>query len=369
MMLVFCGLVAYTASMLSESWKILEHRWPEQYLKPARTPYMEMAFRAFGSIGKNIALVCVIITQYGGTAVFIILSSQMAFSMVDKLSTCEWILVIGGILIPCTWLGTPKDFWMGPLVATVSTIIAVIVVVVQTIIEAPSVDYEVQYANATVGSFSLGFGAILFAYGGSSVFPTIQNDMHDRKQFWKSVCLGFIFILSLYIPLSVSGYAVFGSSVNANILFQVHGPVVNAAKTLQIINLIGSYVIGFNTVSQSVEEMLGIPTDFNWKRVVSRTTIVLSQMVIGLAIPDFSLILNLIGGSATTACTFILPPLIYLKLCDMDPEQKIEVPLWAKVLLIEAVIIGSVGGLGSTVSAFQAIFNQAFSESCFTKFT
>ena len=50
---------------------------------------------------------------------------------------------------------------------------------------------EPQLQYPTVTSFALGFGAILYAYSGASVFPTIQNDMADRSQFWKSVCIGF----------------------------------------------------------------------------------------------------------------------------------------------------------------------------------
>lgn len=67
-------------------------------------------------------------------------------------------------------------------------------------------------------------------------------------------------ILSLYLPVAISGYAVFGFGVDSNILFQTtQGAAVKAAMTLQVINLLGSYVIGFNTVSQAVEDILKIP--------------------------------------------------------------------------------------------------------------
>ena len=49
----------------------------------------------------------------------------------------------------------------------------------------------VEYPNPSISSFSLGFGAVLFSFGGASMFPTVQNDMRDRTQFWKSVVLAF----------------------------------------------------------------------------------------------------------------------------------------------------------------------------------
>jgi len=67
-------------------------------------------------------------------------------------------------------------------------------------------------------------------------------------------------ILSLYIPISTAGYIVYGSAVESNVLFAVTQTVaVKCAIALQIINLMGSYVIGFNTVSQAAEAAVNVP--------------------------------------------------------------------------------------------------------------
>lgn len=39
--------------------------------------------------------------------------------------------------------------------------------------------------------FFLAFGTILFAFGGASTFPTIQNDMVNKEKFRKSVFIAF----------------------------------------------------------------------------------------------------------------------------------------------------------------------------------
>lgn len=39
--------------------------------------------------------------------------------------------------------------------------------------------------------FFLAFGTLLFAFGGASTFPTIQNDMEDKNKFSKSVMIAF----------------------------------------------------------------------------------------------------------------------------------------------------------------------------------
>lgn len=49
-----------------------------------------------------------------------------------------------------------------------------------------------SYTSPSVSSFFLGFGTILFSFGGASTFPTIQNDMKDRTRFPVSVNIAFI---------------------------------------------------------------------------------------------------------------------------------------------------------------------------------
>lgn len=52
MLFIFCSSVGYAATRLGKSWIILEKRWPEKYRPPVRQPYMDIAERAFGKIGR-----------------------------------------------------------------------------------------------------------------------------------------------------------------------------------------------------------------------------------------------------------------------------------------------------------------------------
>lgn len=70
------------------------------------------------------------------------------------------------------------------------TLVACLVVVVEVLVEADQHPNPVYY-NPTAYSFFLGFGAILYAFGGGVAFPVIQMDMKDRSQFWKSTVICF----------------------------------------------------------------------------------------------------------------------------------------------------------------------------------
>ena len=61
-------------------------------------------------------MICITFTLYGGGCVFIVLIAQLFGSIMGTwagvhLSLCVWMLVVAVILIPLTWMGTPKDFW------------------------------------------------------------------------------------------------------------------------------------------------------------------------------------------------------------------------------------------------------------------
>ena len=63
---------------------------------------------------------------------------------------------------------------------------------------------------------------------------------------------------------------------------------------------------------------------------------VLVQVLIGLAVPNFDKILNLIGGSLITLCTFVLPPVMYMKLVN-DRSDK----TWPKRCVCVCVLLFS----------------------------
>lgn len=122
-------------------------------------------------------------------------------------------------------------------------------------------------------------------------------------------------------------------------------------------------------------------------------------MFLGLTIPHFNVILSLLGGS-TIACTnFIFPPLFYYLLSKQtdpskaygtlpsyvaeDPDPKIQttgrnvhvlhewiqihIPMYIKVLLVEIIAIGILGGACSTYFSFASLINgeSGFTVPCY----
>ena len=65
------------------------------------------------------------LTLVGVTIVVLTLSSQLLheilLNFLPTLSLCTVIPVVGLILVPITWLGSPKDFWLVYIYCSVFT--------------------------------------------------------------------------------------------------------------------------------------------------------------------------------------------------------------------------------------------------------
>jgi len=74
------------------------------------------------------------------------------------------------------------------------------------------------------------------------------------------------------------------------------------------------YFILINPISQDLEEVLGIPKHFTWKRIFTRTFMVLFILFVALTVPNFGILLNLIGGTTIAAMTYVCPGPFYMAL-------------------------------------------------------
>lgn len=58
--------------------------------------------------------------------------------------------------------------------------------------------------------------------------------------------------------------------------------------------------------------------DFNWKRCTLRSIIIALAVMIAELVPQFDLVMGIIGGTLTGPLIFILPPLFYHRLIRME---------------------------------------------------
>ena len=101
-------------------WSLLRRR--SKCRHPAAAVYRTRAAVALGltadtlpSFCRYLASVAIFINQFGSGVVYVLLSAELIRDLVKgagfDMVECYWIVVIAAILTPCTFLGSPKDFW------------------------------------------------------------------------------------------------------------------------------------------------------------------------------------------------------------------------------------------------------------------
>ncbi|KAH3898159.1 hypothetical protein DPMN_022378 [Dreissena polymorpha] len=131
------------------------------------------------------------------------------------------MIIVAGVLLTPTMLGTPADFWFVAVGATCATAVACVILLVSILIDAKHHDGPVIHTTeVTFTSVSVAFGTICFAFGGHPAFPTFQADMKKQSNFGKAVLLGYTIVLLMYLPVSAAGFFAYGH-VEDNILATV----------------------------------------------------------------------------------------------------------------------------------------------------
>lgn len=75
--------------------------------------------------------------------------------------------------------------------ATLTTALACVLIFTQICMDGLSAVEPVKHVTHGFHDFFLSFGTLLFAFGGASTFPTIQNDMVKKDKFSSSVTIAF----------------------------------------------------------------------------------------------------------------------------------------------------------------------------------
>ncbi|VDK44068.1 unnamed protein product [Anisakis simplex] len=378
---------AYTGNQLSENWTILQERWPE-YRHHCRKPYPAMGYRAIGPKFMSVVSVCLDITQFGTAVVFMLLAAKNFENFLHvyggvHIGFCYLVIIVGIFMLPFTMLKSPKDFWWAVIGAMITTSIAVTMIIFGASMDFSTCSPHNSYPNPKMDRFFMSFGTVMFAYGGHGAFPTIQHDMKKPYHFNRSVLLAFTIIFVMYAPVSIMGYWAYGDSLHDSIIPSLQNlwiqQVVNVLITLHVVLAL---TIVFNPINQEFEEILNVPQEFGWKRVLCRSVMMAAVIFVAETVPEFGVLLDLVGGSTITLMALIFPVIfnLFLHAGHKKHEGKLAASgeNWITIseifqytsrgrLTINLTVFafGLIGGFAATWSAMHAMLGAEFSQPCY----
>nr|BAK64379.1 similar to amino acid transporter [Bombyx mori] len=190
--ILMCLVAAFSGKRLGDCWTILEERNP-QLRSRKRNPYAIIADQTLGKTWSVVVSMAIIVTLFGASVVYLLMAAQiieqLLLTLIPTLTICTWYLIVVGAMTPLIFFNSPKDLTFTGVIAFGSTVIACILYFIEMMNEVRPFVFRWGVHGFT--DFFLAFGTIMFAFGGASTFPTIQNDMTDKSQFGKSIQYSF----------------------------------------------------------------------------------------------------------------------------------------------------------------------------------
>ncbi|EYB93039.1 hypothetical protein Y032_0187g1132 [Ancylostoma ceylanicum] len=391
---IFTG---YTGVQLGDNWTLMQKRWPE-YKKHCRRPYPEMAYRAMGPKAKHFVAFCLCLTQFGIATVLTLLASNNLSNLLTavfgvQINFCYVILMIGAAVWPFVMIKSPMDFWQAAVGAAISSTVAAVLIVVVAFHDAPVCGQVVTYPEFSFKNLFLAYGTIAFAYGGHGAFPTIQHDMTKPFRFNRSVWASYIFILIVYLVVSITGYSVYGASMRNTVIPSLQITWLSQLVNLMItVHVLPTIIIVFCPLAQQVEEWTGVPSrHFGFRRFATRSLLLFGCIFTAESIPHFGVFLDLVGGSTITLMTMLMPSVFYLflfasekKRMDLintmqispdSPDDQfagvLDVLRYTSkpVLLfnIASFVFGVIGGIAASSSAIMELLDAKMAPPCYVQ--
>uniref|UniRef100_A0A0N4YAV5 Aa_trans domain-containing protein n=1 Tax=Nippostrongylus brasiliensis TaxID=27835 RepID=A0A0N4YAV5_NIPBR len=286
-----------------------------------------------------------------------------------ELSYCYVVLIVAVCLLPVTFLKSPQDFWWAVVVAMATSAAGIVLIFVGTALDYGLCSKYTGVPPLRAKNFFLALGTLIFSCGGHAAFPTIQHDMRDPSEYHKSVFTGFAMLLFIYGPIAVLGFFTYHDAIRDSILPSIQVEIImkhtatlwiqQTCNVLITIHCILTLIIVINPLNQDLEELFHCPQRFCWQRVAVRTGCMLTVVFIGESIPNFGPLLDLVGGSAQTLSSIILPALFYLFLVTgRIKEEKMGGGH-------TSTIVGIIGGGAATFSAIMEISTASFLAPCY----
>lgn len=324
----------------------------------------EICYQAFGKWGCYILEATVSLTMLGVGVVYITTSADLISHLPwDKAGSdflytnkAMFVLFIGILLIPLVLLRDCASLSFASMLGNVAIIGSLIIVFVYGLVNNDfSHMHDIPYVHTSVSALSNLFGTLIFSYGIIFNLMPVLQDMRDKKQFPLAMNGSLGTAATLYIIVTISLCVIYNnvpSGIAGNIIQNLdsHNPCYYVSTILVSLMCIFSFPLAVCPAVQILEPK---PRDddcgFFTKtpgRILLRVVVLIIDCGLGALIPSFNIAVTLIGDITLTFGTFILPPVLYLKMKGHEMTKfQIGVEIFFIILGVATMIFATVNSI------------------------
>ena len=343
-----------------------------------RAPFMDMMDLSFGKVGRYMMIATLSGYLFMIAVGLISLSAETISNMLLHIDNSKqidvpfWVLSL--LVSVCVMVSllyrSPKNFkWISLIAGASSTLLFFFILIgIVYFSEVATENLNTSHSLQWIAAFDpinifTGIGIIAYGFGVTIVIPTVQADMSDPKLMPQSIVISFSGLAIGYAIPCITGYCLFNpntvlpsilSTFTMSDLYKVDTTfkvIVILSQVSLTIHLLSVMVLVINPLCQQVEEILHLPVEFTWHRVVARSCIILLEFLTSIIFPGFIDVLSICGGLFVMLTSVIFPILIFVQV-----YSKLQ-PI-VKASLYLAAVLSALLSIGITVSEIIDIIQK-----------
>ncbi|XP_010258432.2 PREDICTED: vacuolar amino acid transporter 1-like [Nelumbo nucifera] len=325
--------------------------------------YPDIAEHAFGYKGRMAVSILLHLELYLVATGFLISEGDNLHNLLPDMVVLEvaglkiggskqsFVVIIALIILPSVWL---DDLSIVSYIS-VSGVLASFIVIGSTA-WAGAVDgvgFHRRGVLVSLAGLPTTVSLYTFCYCAHPVFPTLYTSMKHKHQFSQVLLLCFVISTIGYASMAVMGYLMFGSSVKSQVTLNL--PIEKLSSRIAIcttlINPITKYALMITPIRAAFEN--GLPRRYNKGpiRLLIRTTLLISTVIVALVFPFFGYLMALVGAFLSAIASMLLPCICYLKIFGNNQGLGYEPVIIMGILLfgISVVVVGTYTSLAQII--------------------
>ncbi|XP_061399780.1 uncharacterized protein LOC133335523 [Musca vetustissima] len=320
-------LQIYTSFLLSECWTMAEGL-DSSIVHKSRYPYAAIANLAYGRYCGFFVTILLDLSIFAAGIPNIVMAAQNLELVGDRItdgefrfSFCYWTIIVGVFISPLVWLGSPKHM-RGLAILSVCVMIVIVTLMWFCLFSASPIGKPFEGVSLELPPFLTilsGYSILAFQFDIHPMLLTLQIDMQQKNQVAWAAFSGISITCSMAIIGSVIAAYKFGTMIAENLL-----ETLPSSVPLYILLVLMALQLCFSTTAASaalflqLENFFKISENFSLKRVAIRTSVVALQVIISEFLPSFDALMDIVGGTITGPLVFILPPLLYRRMVQLE---------------------------------------------------
>ena len=333
-----------------------------------RFAYHEIGEEFHPVYGRNMVHVANCFDQFSHCALLLIMCGQVLYHTFPNLSVneAEWTAICALAVIPTVFLRNMRQL------AWLSMITVLSALVISACVVCYSLSKSGEWSHSRLPPFRIhtvpiGLGVVMVTYSSQAYLPAMEKSTQNREEFKKLLNITYAFVTLIKFGVGILVYLSFEDKTDQIMTLNLpHGGfrIVMCIAVTALALLF--YTVPIYTIFDIVENQLHIPwLAFNYtneKAVILtgmalRAVLLGFTIVLGVAVPHFSLLMSFIGSLTGQILVIIYPCLFHIKI-NYDRLEWHSIAL--NCAIIGFAVIGGILGVVYSSLALYTVYNETW---------